>query len=115
MGCVIPGLTRIGYNISEPWIGQSITWLVSKQNEDGGFGETVVSYIDPATYSGVGKSTVSQTAWALLALIEVANIYEVNDAISSAVDYLLSEFVILGQRFFDTSVVGTGHRGLLYL
>ena len=28
---------------------------------------------------------------------------------------MLDEFKNLGNRFFDTSVVGTGHRGLLYL
>jgi squalene-hopene/tetraprenyl-beta-curcumene cyclase len=30
MGCVLPGLARVGYNLSEPWIESSIEWLVSK-------------------------------------------------------------------------------------
>ena len=71
MGCVIPGLSRIGYDLKEDWIQKNIKWLISKQNEDGGFGETVISYNEPDKYNGVGKSTVSQTAWGLLALLEV--------------------------------------------
>jgi len=96
MGCVIPGLARVGYNLSEPWIGDSVAWLLSKQNTDGGFGETVLSYRQPAKYMGVGKSTVSQTAWGLLALLEVSGLYEVDEAIEAAVNYLLAEFVAQG-------------------
>ena len=44
MGCIIPGLARIGQDLEEPWVARSIEWLVSKQNTDGGFGETVISY-----------------------------------------------------------------------
>ena len=39
----------------------------------------------------------------------------VREPIDRAVAYLLSSFTRLGERFFDESVVGTGHRGLLYL
>jgi squalene-hopene/tetraprenyl-beta-curcumene cyclase len=42
-------------------------WLVSKQNADGGWGETCHSYVDPS-FAGVGTSTPSQTAWAVLGL-----------------------------------------------
>ena len=101
--------------MSEEWIGRSIQWLVEKQNEDGGFGETVISYNLPDQYNGKGKSTVSQTAWGLLALLEVKGIYNVDEAIERSVSYLLRAFKEQGDIFFDTSVVGTGHRGLLYL
>lgn len=96
MGAVIPGLARMGYNLKEQWIEKSIHWLLEKQNEDGGFGETVVSYNNPDKYNGVGLSTVSQTAWGLLALLEVANIYDVKPAIEKAAAFLLSEFTKLG-------------------
>ena len=43
-------------------------WIVSKQNADGGWGETCASYMDPKL-RGTGPSTPSQTAWALLALL----------------------------------------------
>jgi len=47
MGCILPGLARIGYNLNESWIEKSIDWLKSRQNADGGFGETVLSYNKP--------------------------------------------------------------------
>ncbi len=59
MGCILPGLARIGYDLKEHWIAKSIDWLKSRQNEDGGFGETVLSYNKPDLYNGRGVSTVS--------------------------------------------------------
>ena len=54
---------------NEKWLVKSIEWLVGCQNEDGGFGESTQSYTNQA-WIGRGKSTASQTAWAVLALIE---------------------------------------------
>ena len=115
MGCILPGLARIGYNLKENWISKSIEWLKVRQNPDGGFGETVLSYNRPDEFNGIGVSTVSQTAWGLLALLEVAHIYDVSDAIERSAAFLITEFSRLGDKFFDISVVGTGHRGVLYL
>ncbi|HXM56506.1 MAG TPA: squalene--hopene cyclase [Candidatus Dormibacteraeota bacterium] len=42
-------------------------WLLSVQNADGGWGETCHSYLDES-FAGVGRSTASQTAWAVLSL-----------------------------------------------
>ncbi|MGH2448739.1 MAG: squalene--hopene cyclase [Chloroflexota bacterium] len=42
-------------------------WLISRQNVDGGWGETCYSYEDES-FAGIGESTPSQTAWALLSL-----------------------------------------------
>jgi len=44
-------------------------WLVRCQNADGGWGETAYSYRD-ASLKGKGSSTASQSAWALLGLID---------------------------------------------
>ena len=44
-------------------------WLRSVQNTDGGWGETTDTYKNPAL-RGIGTSTPSQTAWALIGLIE---------------------------------------------
>jgi squalene-hopene/tetraprenyl-beta-curcumene cyclase len=59
MGCILPGLARIGYNLREPWIARGINWLKTRQNKDGGFGETTLSYNDANKYNGIGVSTVS--------------------------------------------------------
>lgn len=76
-GAVLPALKKINYNLNEPWIKKAVNWLVAKQNEDGGFGETTLSYNDPQKYNGVGVSTVTQTAWALLGMMAVQEQYEV--------------------------------------
>ena len=44
-------------------------WLRSVQNADGGWGETTDSYKNPEL-RGIGRSTASQTAWALIGLLE---------------------------------------------
>ena len=48
-------------------IERAAAWLISKQNADGGWGESCHSYVDES-FAGVGASTPSQTAWAVNAL-----------------------------------------------
>lgn len=43
---------------------RAVTWLLDCQNADGGWGETLLSYTDPAR-AGQGESTAAHTAWAL--------------------------------------------------
>ena len=64
---VLRGLDAIGFDHLEPQIQQAAEWIRMVQNPDGGWGETCGSYDDPNT-RGVGPSTPSQTAWALLGL-----------------------------------------------
>ena len=46
-------------------------WVADHQHPDGSFGESVLSYHDPA-HIGKGEATPSQTAWALLAVLAAA-------------------------------------------
>jgi squalene-hopene/tetraprenyl-beta-curcumene cyclase len=48
-------------------IERGAAWLLSVQNPDGGWGESCHSYVDES-FAGVGRSTPSQTAWAVNAL-----------------------------------------------
>ncbi|HVU67768.1 MAG TPA: squalene--hopene cyclase [Ktedonobacteraceae bacterium] len=67
--CVISALVALrgqGYAVQE-MLNRGIQWLFEHQNQDGGWGESCLSYVD-RSFAGVGKSTPSQTAWAVIAL-----------------------------------------------
>ena len=66
-GAVLPALQSLGEDMRQPYIRQAVAWLLEHQNDDGGWGESCGSYVDDRL-RGVGPSTASQTAWALLAL-----------------------------------------------
>ena len=67
----IVGPIRCGEDPSQPWIQRAAAWLRSVQKKDGSFGESAMSYEDPSL-KGIGESTASQTAWAAMALQEIA-------------------------------------------
>lgn len=96
--------------MTEDWVRNSINWLVTKQNGDGGFGESSLSY-NNAKYRGVGVSTPTQTAWALFALLEVDGLkgYDLKKEIDSAVKYLENTFDE-DLVWVDDSVIGTANR-----
>jgi squalene-hopene/tetraprenyl-beta-curcumene cyclase len=64
----LPALEACGVEPGRSEMRRAVAWLDSVQNEDGGFGESIESYADPAQ-RGRGVSTPSQTAWALLAYV----------------------------------------------
>jgi squalene-hopene/tetraprenyl-beta-curcumene cyclase len=66
-GAAVPALIAAGVPTDDLRIRRAVRWLERHQNDDGGWGEDVRSYRDPA-WIGRGESTASQTAWALLAL-----------------------------------------------
>lgn len=68
---------------------RALAWYRSIQNEDGGFGESANSYLDPSL-AGVGPSTASQTAWAAIAMMKLVEPDEVrnDESIRRAIAYL---------------------------
>ena len=85
---VLCGLAAIGEDMSQPWIRRAVAWLQQVQNSDGGWGESCASYHDPAL-AGVGVSTASQTAWALLSLMAAGEVTA--PATVRGVQYLLEQ------------------------
>jgi squalene-hopene/tetraprenyl-beta-curcumene cyclase len=83
---VLRGLEAIGMDNHEPCIQQAAEWLRMGQNPDGGWGESCGSYDDPTT-RGVGPSTPSQTAWAILGLLAVGDTR--SDSVARGIAYLL--------------------------
>ena len=67
-GAAVPALIAAGVPRSDPRIAAALRWLEVHQNNDGGWGEDLRSYVDDS-WRGRGTSTPSQTAWALLALL----------------------------------------------
>ena len=67
--CAMTGLAQIprAGEATRDMMERGASWLLTRQNRDGGWGETCYSYED-TSFAGVGESTPSQTAWALLAL-----------------------------------------------
>jgi len=83
---VLRGLDAMGVDNHEPYIQQAAEWIRMVQNSDGGWGETCGSYND-ASSKGVGPSTPSQTAWAVLALLAAGDTR--SDSVARGVVYLL--------------------------
>jgi len=117
---VLRGLDAIGFEHNEPQVQQAAEWIRMVQNSDGGWGETCGSYDDPNT-RGVGPSTPSQTAWALLALLAAGD--DRSDSIAKGVRWLLERQIADGR--WDESmgegakregiITGTGFPKVFYL
>ncbi|KAE9973479.1 hypothetical protein BLS_003587 [Venturia inaequalis] len=89
----------------------AISWLRHVQNEDGGWGEGLDSYKDHRK-AGVGPSTPSQTAWALMALIPY--IEADDESLKQGIKYLLRKQIDVddgdrnGASWEEKSYTGTG-------
>jgi squalene-hopene/tetraprenyl-beta-curcumene cyclase len=93
-------------------------WLRSVQNPDGGWGETVRSYNEPGL-RGIGVSTPSQTAWAIIGLLAtVERLPQLGDdfapAITSGVDALIRTQRADG-TWTEAEFTGTGFPCHFYL
>jgi len=86
-------------------------WLVEKQNADGGWGELQDSYEDPML-KGIGPSTPSQTAWAIIGLLAAGKAD--CDAVRRGVEYLLRTQRADGS-WFDETWTATGFPKVFYL
>ncbi len=108
---VLAGLRAIEEDLSAPYIRRAVSWLESKQNSDGGWGESCLSYAD-VSLNGRGESCPSQTAWALMALMSAG----VTDSFSVArgIQYLLRHQTADGS-WEEIRHTGTGFPRVFYL
>jgi len=108
---VLRGLEAIGMDHHEPCIQQAVEWLRMMQNPDGGWGETCGSY-DDSTTKGVGPSTASQTAWAVMGLL--AGNDTRSDSLQRGIAYLLKTQRRDGS-WDEAWYTGTGFPRVFYL
>lgn len=85
---VLCALNAAGVDHQEPIMRKAVGWLLSIQNEDGGWGEDATSY--RLGYKGFEEAptTASQTAWALMGLMAAGEVE--NPAVMRGVEYLKS-------------------------
>jgi len=83
----LSALARIGDDLSKDATRRALGWIASRQNADGGFGESIASYRDPAL-AGCGPSSAPLTGSVLLGLADAGE--ETSAAAERAVSYLLS-------------------------
>ena len=108
---VLRGFEAHGIDQNDPMIQQAAEWLRMVQNADGGWGETCGSYDDPNT-KGVGLSTPSQTAWAVMGLLAAGDTR--SDAVQKGVAYLLKTQRPDGS-WPELEYTGTGFPRVFYL
>ncbi len=84
---VLCALNAVGVDPQDPMIRCAAHWLMTKQREDGGWGEDGVSYFKGQPKGVCAVSTPAQTAWALLALMASGGID--SEAVTRGVQWLV--------------------------
>jgi squalene-hopene/tetraprenyl-beta-curcumene cyclase len=107
--CVISALAAL--RTGRDMIQRASGWLISVQNPDGGWGETCHSYADES-FAGMGRSTASQTAWAVLAL-QLAGLPQ-HPAVKRGLRYLCEHQRPDG-TWDEPECTGTGFPGDFYI
>jgi squalene-hopene/tetraprenyl-beta-curcumene cyclase len=107
----LKGLADIGEDMNAPYVRKAVDWLLSVQNEDGGWGESCETYLRP-NQKGKGISTPSQTAWAVMGLIS-AGISE-HPTVESGIRRLLDTQRNDG-NWDESEFTGTGFPKVFYL
>jgi squalene-hopene/tetraprenyl-beta-curcumene cyclase len=112
---VLSALAVIASKTHQTQIQRGVNWLIRCQNPDGGWGETCRSYKD-TSLKGKGVSTPSQTAWALIGLLDAGSAlrtYELK-SINKGINYLLNTQNNDG-TWEEQEFTGTGFPGHFYL
>ncbi len=116
---VLAALQSAGQRPERRFVRRAVQWLISRQNPDGGWGESCRTYDYPLD-RGRGASTASQTSWALLGLVASlpglgeAGETRVRESIDRGVRYLLSSQEPEGV-WSEDEYTGTGFPGAFYL
>lgn len=108
---VLAGLARIREDLRAPYVRKAVAWILNRQNPDGGWGESCYTYNDSRS-AGMGKSTASQTAWALLGLLHAGE--AAHPAVERGIRFLLETRAPHG-LWDEAEFTGTGFPRVFYL
>jgi squalene-hopene/tetraprenyl-beta-curcumene cyclase len=108
---VLCALSRQRIGAADPMVARAVAWLRSVQNADGGWGECLESYGNRALM-GKGRSTPSQTAWALMGLL--AYVPAEDPAVERGIAWLVAKQTPAGS-WEETEFTGTGFPNHFYL
>ena len=99
-------------------IARGAQWLLQCQNADGGWGESCHSYKNPAA-KGVGPSTASQSAWAMIGLLAFAGLSPRNGALAASALERGASYLVDSQQadgtWDEAHFTGTGFPCHFYL
>jgi squalene-hopene/tetraprenyl-beta-curcumene cyclase len=109
-GAALPALVACQVPTTDASVRRAVVWLEEKQNPDGGWGEDLRSYLD-RKWAGRGKSTASQTAWALLGLLAADGR---SPAVERGVHWLVANQRVDGD-WDEPEFTGTGFPGDFYI
>ena len=84
---VLVALNAAGEDMTSPYVTRAVDWLIARQHDDGGWGESCASYWEDRKLEKT-PSLPSQTAWALLGLMAAGRVD--SEAVKRGVDYLLT-------------------------
>ena len=105
------GLCALGREQDKLVIHRAVKWLKSIQNEDGGFGESCLSY-NKNHYVATDESIASQTSWALMTLTAAGEAH--SPEAKAAADFLLRTQIDSG-TWSEKYFTGTGFPGHFYI
>lgn len=108
---VLQGLQAIGHPPTAPEVLRAADWLASIQQTDGGFGESLESYVIDRFVPA--PTCPSQTAWGLMGLIAAGR--AAATPAERAAQYLLAQQRVADGGWEETACTGTGFPGHFYI
>lgn len=109
---VLCALRAAGMPSQAPEMQRAAAWLISVQNDNGGWGEHESSYAHGQDGWCRGSSTASQTAWAVLALIAAGQV--AHPAVQRGIDWLIGSQQADG-FWHEPEFTATGFPRVFYL